>query len=93
MRSALARLENVIELHSVCSLLICHAIFDKRVRAMGERAIPSLSHHLVMTTYRLAPLPCLDWQWMIHRTVLVTTKIRLSLCPVSRNPASKSLIR
>jgi hypothetical protein len=58
------------------------------VRAMEERAIPSLSHPLVMTPYRLAPLPCLDWHWMIHRTVLVTTKIRLSLCPVSRDPAN-----
>jgi hypothetical protein len=33
-----------------------------------------LSHHLAMTTYRLAPLLCLDWQWMIHRMVLVTTE-------------------
>jgi hypothetical protein len=69
----------VQQLVSLRSLLICHAMFNVRVRAMEERAIPSLSHCLVRTTYRLAPLPCLDWQWMIHRTALVTTKIRLSL--------------
>jgi hypothetical protein len=56
--------------------LSCYGII--RVRNLGERAIPSLSRLRAMTAYRLAPLPGRNWHWMIHRTVLTTTQIRLS---------------
>jgi len=60
--------------------LSCYVII--RVKDLGERAIPSLSRLGAMTAYRLAPLPGRDWYRMIHRTVLLTTQIRLSPWPV-----------